>query len=216
MPDQKGMRSLLVCDQHLHSSIILPSRVTWWPFQVQELQQRILELENRLFSVPEISHNQPIACLGDGATFFRRMRQQEMSKPHVAQESDMKSDGLGGDWIIGNTRHPTLKGRAMRDVAVQAHCFTPSFVDLHLRDHVHVQTDAMTTHDRSSSPLCTTPPSKVADDGKPGSLLWIAVLSRHFSELIHVVERAQSTRVCFLYEDVLGTWVSLMLIVLVM
>ncbi len=146
-----------------------------------ELQHRILELEER--NSLELDHNnsQPTASPRDRISFFEDMRQQG---------AHLTSDGVGGPWVIGHIRHPPLKGRAMRDVGVQVHLSLPSSSALQSQGHAQVQTDALETSDRSSSPLPVLPPNKDADVGKPERLLLINFLANYCSVRFNFVERA--------------------------
>ena len=177
--------------------------------QVQQLQQRILEIEQTNSTELERKNSQVNTSLGSSAFVSEQTAQQEALEPKVAQESDTASEALGGAWIIGHSRHAALKGRAMRDVGVQVHLSLPSTSTLRPQGHVQMQTDAPDTRNRSSSPMHVAPPSKTdVDDGKPECVQCITLLARHLFGLAHSVERAQSARVCLLHEDVLGLRVN--------
>jgi hypothetical protein len=141
-----------------------------WSFQVLELQHRISELEGKSALRLEQIHSRPSVSLGDTASFDEMGRQEEL-KPALADESNL-SDGVGGAWVIGRIRHPPLKGRAMRDIGVQAHISPSPNSASPSQGHAQVQTDALGTSDRSSSPLPELPPNKYADDGKLHCSQW--------------------------------------------
>jgi hypothetical protein len=177
--------------------------------QVQQLQQRILEIEQTNSTELERKNSQANTSLGSSAFVSEQTAQQEALEPKFAQEANAASEALGGAWIIGHSRHAALKGRAMRDVGVQVHFSLPSTSTLRPQGHVQMQTDAPDTRNRSSSPMPAVPPSKTdVDDGKPECVQCITPLACHMFGLAHSIKRAQSARVCLLHEDVLGLRVS--------
>jgi hypothetical protein len=145
--------------------------------QVQELQKRIQELEDRILDQRLFESS---ASLGVGALVSDPSMQPECmssiafrpdSTPQLNTLKNLElvtpNDGLGGAWIIGNQRYPELKGRAMRDAGVQVQFSPPPVAAMsHLQEHAQVQTDNRETIDRASSPLPAPPPAHNADDGK--------------------------------------------------
>ncbi len=122
---------------------------------------------------------------------------------HTAMQPGRPNEGMGGPWIIGRKTYPELNGRAVRDVAVQAHITPPPPAVLQRQEHVHVQTNVCETSDRGCSPVPAPPHIKEEDDGKTS----LITLSKTFVA-DSAPQRTQSSGIRFLHEDVFGSRVS--------
>ena len=143
------------CLQQCFGCFSLSHRVL--SLQVLELQHRVLQLQQ--------SHCHSTVTPPSQQTEAVRAAENSAQHQCAVIQCDTSQEGTGGPWIIGRKSHPELSGRAVRDVAVQAHAPPPPAVS-QPQLHAHVQTDACETSDRACSPLPEAAHIKEEDDGR--------------------------------------------------
>lgn len=133
------------------------------PLSHRVLSLQVLELQHRVLQLQRLHCDSAPA-----SEVTEAVRAAENSAQHqcAAIQRDTSHEGTGGPWIIGRKSHPELSGRAVRDVAVQAHAASPPAAVSQPQAHAHVQTDACETSDRACSPLPATAQIKEEDDGR--------------------------------------------------
>jgi hypothetical protein len=136
--------------------------------QVQELQQRILDLEQKHPESTISSGECRPAHEQNSETMQKDPSSETLQMDHLnlSLPTNAPNEVTGGPWIIGNKRYPELKGRALRDVAVQVQLSQLSCSAPCSQGHAETQTEVARTNDRSSSPLPAPPPVRDDDVGK--------------------------------------------------